>query len=371
MPNPFFFFFKKKKRQKRARARPSPVRCRMFCVYFSFPTNPIPPVASEPPSPTRPADLGKRTDGPELGRQNKRGGLYSSCPVLVSSATPRPRPLALHTRSSPAAATEEERREGGPSVLSRRTLLPSCGATPQTNPPKAVVWVRHQISRNSGCVGALSGFDQAFRRRCCCRSLARGFCRASQLYLLCSSFPLHQHQLIMHHPPPPPPPPAPGSRPAEPGPSPRNGNSWFPWPPHRIASSSHTGTGTRAQAHDDGRIGETVCLSRLPVPFGYFPIPSLECEFDGWCPAVVVKPRIGIDVCSHSAASTGDRFDTGAFSGTLAVEIQYSTATYPRVAGEERRELVVSPPGGDWTLLQYRPIFSSSATGEQRRYDVA
>lgn len=64
--------------KKRARARPSPVRCRMFCIYFSFPTNPIPPVASEPPFLSYLADLGKRIDGPGLRRQTNltRGGTF-------------------------------------------------------------------------------------------------------------------------------------------------------------------------------------------------------------------------------------------------------------------------------------------------------
>lgn len=167
VPNPFFFFFFFKKAKK----GPSPSDAACFAFIFHFQRTPFRPLHPNHPLPLAlPTSASASTALSWDGRT--RGGLYSSCPVLVSSATPRPRPLALHTRSSPAAATEEERREGVPSVLSRRTLLPSCGATPQTNPPKAVVWVRHQISRNSGCVGALSGFDQAFRRRCCCRSLA-------------------------------------------------------------------------------------------------------------------------------------------------------------------------------------------------------
>lgn len=120
-----------------------------------------------------------------------------------------------------------------------------------------------------------------------------------------------------------------------PGPSPRNGNSWFPWPPHRtaphcIASSSHTqGTGSRAQAHDDGRMGETVRPACLPLS-GISPSHHWSGEFDGCCPALIVKPRIGIYVCSHSAASTSDgwRGDLirGSFPVNLAVEIQHSTA---------------------------------------------
>lgn len=76
--------------------------------------------------------------------------------------------------------------------------------------------------------------------------------------------------------------------------------------PHCIASSSHTqGTGSRAQAHDDGRMGETVRPACLPLS-GISPSHHWSGEFDGCCPALIVKPRIGIYVCSHSAASTSD-----------------------------------------------------------------
>ncbi|KAK0743913.1 hypothetical protein B0T18DRAFT_192899 [Schizothecium vesticola] len=137
----------------------------MFCIYFSFPTKPFPAVASEPHFLSSLADLGKRIDGPRLGRQSNltRGGLCLSCPSWCRVRRPA-RPLALHTRSSPAAAEEtgrrrEDMREGVPSVLCRRVLL-RCNTTNESPQGR---WARHKISRNSGCAGALSGFDQAFQ----------------------------------------------------------------------------------------------------------------------------------------------------------------------------------------------------------------
>lgn len=288
------------------------------------------------PSPPRPADLGKRIDGPELGRTAEQEGDFS--PFASSSATPRPRPrpLALHTRSSPART--EEKREGVPSVLSRRTLL-RCNTTDES-PQGGRVWVRHQISRNSGCVGALSGFDQAFRRCRCCRSLA--CCRAAiptisvLLFFPSSTTPANKR------PPPSPPRITPCILRVRVHATATGLLVSVATAPHCTASHHHhthrhrhTGTGTRRTTAGWAKL--CVCPACLYL-FGYFPIPLLEREFDGCCPAlIIVKPRIGIFLCcSHSAASTSGGFDPGAFSGKEAIRLRSSTTRPRRGSGEER-----------------------------------
>lgn len=125
----------------------------MFCVYFSFPTNPIPPVASEPPSPTRPADLGKRIDGPELGRQNKRGTLLLlSCPGVECDAQAQAFGLA-HPFVSRRRNRRGEKRGGpvGPLPPYPPTLL-RCNTTDE--------------SPQGGCVGETPDFTEL--RVCWC-----------------------------------------------------------------------------------------------------------------------------------------------------------------------------------------------------------
>lgn len=245
----------------------------MFCVYFSFPTNPIPPVASEPPSPTRPADLGKRIDGPELGRQNKRGTLLLlSCPGVECDAQAQAFGLA-HPFVSRRRNRRGEKRGGpvGPLPPYPPTLL-RCNTTDE--------------SPQGGCVGETPDFTEL--RVCWCPVGLRSGIPPS---LLLSLFGLRflpcipTISALLFFPPssPPankasPPPPPPGSRPAEPGPSPRNGNSWFPWPPHRTAlhriiithRHRHTGTGTRR------RPDRRNCVSVPPAcPFRVFPYPII------------------------------------------------------------------------------------------------
>lgn len=276
------------------------------------------------------------------GRQNKRGTFLLS-PPRVRRAQAQAQAFGL---AHPFVSRRNRREERG---WSRRSspAVPSCGATPQTNPPKAVV-----------CVGETPDFTEL--RVCWCPvGLRSGIPPLSSLLsffglrlLLCIPtlpfpiFPLRQQLANKVNPLPPRIAPCrAGSESTQ-----RQRDSWFPWPPHCTAlhriiiithRHRHTDTGTRRTTAGWAKL--CVCPACLSLS-GISPSHHWEGEFDGCCPARIIVNPPNRDLSLQPLGCVDECwFDPGPFPGRWLLR---SSTSRPRRGSGEERGCGVSRGGG-------------------------